>query len=72
MLLKAQRAPVLINKNGKPAAVVMSADEFETFEMIKLQLLQARAAQAQSDIVSNNLTDGEQFFDKLESGHFDG
>ncbi|MCP5170327.1 MAG: type II toxin-antitoxin system Phd/YefM family antitoxin [Hahellaceae bacterium] len=29
MLLKAQRAPVQINKNGKPVAVVMSAEEYE-------------------------------------------
>ena len=29
MLLKAQRAPIQINKNGKPVAVVISMDEYE-------------------------------------------
>ena len=28
MLLKAQRAPIQINKNGKPVAVVISMDEY--------------------------------------------
>lgn len=46
MLLKAQRAPVQINKNGKPVAVVMSAEEYENIEALKLQMLRARAVQA--------------------------
>jgi prevent-host-death family protein len=29
MLLKVQRAPVQINKNGKPVFLVISADEYE-------------------------------------------
>ena len=29
MLLKAQRAPIQINKNGKPVAVVISMDEYK-------------------------------------------
>ncbi len=32
MLLKAQRAPVQINKNGKPVVVVISAEEYENIE----------------------------------------
>ena len=28
MLLKAQRAPIQINKNGKPVAVVISMDDY--------------------------------------------
>ncbi|QRG81466.1 type II toxin-antitoxin system Phd/YefM family antitoxin [Vibrio diabolicus] len=71
MLLRAQRAPVQINKNGKPVAVVISAEEYESIETFKLRLLQTRAAQANVDIAAGNLVDGEAFFSELESGKHD-
>jgi prevent-host-death family protein len=71
MLLKAQRAPVQINKNGKPVAVVISMDEYESIEALKLRLLQSRAIQAKADIEAGNTIDGESFFDDLESGQYD-
>jgi prevent-host-death family protein len=71
MLLRAQRAPVQINKNGKPVAVVISAEEYESIEALKLHLLQSRAAQAKVDIAAGNLVDGEVFFSELESGQYD-
>ncbi len=71
MLLKAQRAPIQINKNGKPVAVVISADEYQRIETLKLQLLQARAARANADIKAGNLIDGDTFFDELKAGHHD-
>lgn len=71
MLLKAQRAPVQINKNGKPVAVVISMDEYEGIEALKVRLLQSRALQAKSDIEAGNTVDGETFFDALESGGHD-
>jgi prevent-host-death family protein len=71
MLLRAQRSPVQINKNGKPVAVVISAEEYESIEALKLRLLQSRAAQANVDIAAGNLVDGEAFFSELESGQHD-
>ena len=71
MLLKAQRAPIQINRNGKPVAVVISAEEYESIEALKLQLLQSRAAQAKVEIAAGNLIDGEAFFSELESGQHD-
>ena len=56
LLLKAQRAPIQINKNGKPVAVVISMDEYESIEALKLRLLQLRAAQTKADIEAGNLT----------------
>ena len=67
MLLKAQRAPVQINRNGKPVAVVISTDEYESIEALKLKLLQSRAVQAKADIEAGNTVDGESFFDRLEN-----
>jgi len=69
MLLKAQRAPIQINKNGKPVAVVISADEYQSVEALKISLLQARSQQARVDIKSGNLIEGVSFFDELEAGH---
>jgi len=71
MLLKAQRAPVQINKNGKPIAVVMSMDEYEGIDAMKLRLLQARVDKAKTDIQTGNTVDGNLFFEALESGQHD-
>jgi len=71
MLMKIQRAPVQISKNGKPVAVVISIDEYQSTEELKLHLLQARAAKAVEDINNENMADGEQFFNELESGQYD-
>ncbi len=69
LLLKAQRSPVQINKNGKPVAVMISTEEYSRIEALKLQLLQSRVAQAKVDIAAGDLTDGESFFDELNAGH---
>ncbi len=68
LLIKAQRAPVQINKNGKPVAVVVSAEDYESMEVLKLRLVQARARQAEADIEAGNLADGETFFDEIQGG----
>jgi len=71
MLLKAQRSPIQINRNGKPVAVVLSIDEYENIEALKLQFLQSRVARAKADIEAANTTDGDSFFNDLEAGKFD-
>jgi prevent-host-death family protein len=71
MLLKVQRAPIQINKNGKAVAVVISVDEYKSIEALKLRLLQSKAAKAKDDIYKGNMVDGESFFDELESGQHD-
>lgn len=71
MLLKAQRAPIQINKNGKPVAVVISMEEYERIEALKLRLLQSRAIQAKADIEAGNTIDGESFFNDLDAGQYD-
>lgn len=71
LLLKAQRSPIQINKNGKPVAVVVSAEEYESIEALKLQLLQSRATRAKADMAAGNTVDGDAFFDELEADHHD-
>ena len=71
MLLKAQQAPIQINKNGKPVAIVISIDEHNNNEALKLRFLQSRAVQAKSDISNHKTTDGESFFNSLNAGSYD-
>ncbi len=65
LLLKAQRTPVQFNRYGKAVAVVISVEDYERFENLKLQVLQMRAAQVDEDIAVQNMVDGEQFLDEL-------
>lgn len=71
MLMKVQRAPIQINKNGKPVAVVISVEEYENMEALKLRLLQSKATKAKKDISAGFTVDGEQFFDELDAGKHD-
>jgi prevent-host-death family protein len=71
LLLKAQRAPIQINKNGKPVAVIISMDEYENNEALKLRLLQSRVTQAKADIEAGNTVDGESIFDGIENAEHD-
>ena len=71
MLIKAQRSPIQINKNGKPVAVVISIDEYKNIETLKLEFLKSRADKAKVDISMGNIVDGEVFFEELEAGQYD-
>ncbi len=71
LLIKAQRTPVQINKNGKPVAVVLSMDEYENIEKLKFQLLKIRAGKVNDEIKKGTTVDGESFFSELEAGEYD-
>ena len=71
LLMKAQREPIQINKNGKAVAVVVSMEEYEQIDLQKQQYLQLRISDAKKQIESGQLSDGGSFFDALESGEFD-
>ncbi|EOV9617282.1 type II toxin-antitoxin system Phd/YefM family antitoxin [Cronobacter dublinensis] len=65
LLLMAQREPVQINRNGKPVAVVISAQEYAEIDSLKRQLLKAKLERAKQDIDHGRLTDGEDYFRQL-------
>ena len=46
MLLKPQYSPVQINKNGRVIAVVISVEDYERFENLKLRVLQMESDQS--------------------------
>jgi len=65
MLLKAQHAPVGINKNGKPVAVVLSSVEYEAMLAVKQELLQRKIDQGVADIQTGRVEDGSVVMAKL-------
>lgn len=71
LLLKVQREPVQINKNGKAVAVVLSVDDYASLETLKMNALKNRIEQVKEDIMASRTTNGDQFFDDLLNGKFD-
>jgi len=71
LLLKVQRQPVQINRNGKAVAIVLSIDDYQNLEALKINLLKNRVEQAREDITKGHITDGDLFFDDLLDEKFD-
>jgi prevent-host-death family protein len=71
LLLKVQREPVQINRNGKAVAVVLSVDDYASLETLKMNALKNRIDQVREDIMANRTTNGDHIFDDLLNGKFD-
>ena len=65
MLMSVQRAPVQISKNGKPVAVMVSVEDYEKMEDLKMQMLKDRVQRAKAEIEAGTTTGGDTFFDEL-------
>jgi prevent-host-death family protein len=65
VLLKAQKAPVRINKNGKPVAVVVSAVEYEQLEALREAQLKTEIDKGIADNEAGNVTDGRDVLERL-------
>jgi len=65
MLLKAQKGPVGINKNGKPVAVMISASDYKDIEVLKRRLLQQEIQQGLADIETGRVVDGPEVIQAL-------
>ena len=55
LLLEAQKAPVAIEKNGKPVAVVYSFEEHHHIEQAKLEWLRAAIAEGDADVAAGRV-----------------
>ncbi|MEK0085634.1 type II toxin-antitoxin system Phd/YefM family antitoxin [Benzoatithermus flavus] len=55
LLMEAQKAPVTIEKNGKPVAVVYSFEDHHHIEQAKLEWLKAAIAEADADIAAGRV-----------------
>ena len=57
LLMEAQRAPVTIEKNGKPVAVVVSYEDHRQDEQARLEWLQAAVAEGLADSEAGRVRD---------------
>lgn len=55
LLMEAQKAPVTIEKNGRPVAVLLSFEEHEAVEKLKLDRLRAMIAEADEAVARGDL-----------------
>ena len=65
MLLKVQKEPIGINKNGKPVAVMVSSSDYEYFETLHSEWLKAEIQKGMDDIAEGNVVDGKAVFAAL-------
>ncbi len=65
VLIKAQRGPVGINKNGKPIAVVVSTAEYAQLQALQEKQLKAAIEEGIADLQSGKVVDGKDVMDKL-------
>ena len=59
VLLKAQKEPVGINKNGKPVAVMVSAGEYEELQSLKEKYLKMELQKGFNDLQAGHVKDGQ-------------
>jgi prevent-host-death family protein len=71
LLLKSQRGPVQITRSGKPISVIMSAEDYEIVEAMKMSYLKEKLARSKDDVEKGRVVDGPVFFDDLLSGKYD-
>jgi len=62
LLDKAQREPVMISKNGRPVAVVMSANAFEEQQRIKIEFLRREVGKGLDDLKRGKVVSAEDAF----------
>ena len=65
VLLKAQKAPVRINKNGKPIAVMVSAETFDKLQAAQRAALQQAIDEGMADVRAGRVVDSDEVFSQL-------
>ena len=65
LLDTAQREPVMIEKKGRPVAVVVSCEEYKTHESLKLEALRRDLQAGLEQAERGDLMDGETAFQGL-------
>ena len=63
LLEKAQREPVAISKKGRPVAVLMSMDEFEAHQILRLEQLRREVQAGLADLEAGEVVGGAEVFE---------
>lgn len=70
-LIKAQQGPIGINKNGKPVAVMLSAEAFAELQAFREQFLQQEIAAGMADIKAGRIAAGKDVMQRMRKRVFD-
>ena len=65
VLLKVQKAPIGINRNGKPVAVMMSTLEFEQLQALKEEHLKAELQKGMASLEKGQVIEGNSVINDL-------
>ena len=66
LLEKVQREPLTISKKGRPVAVLMSIDEFETHQRLKIEQLRREVRAGLADLEAGKVISGAEAFEVME------
>ncbi len=66
LLEKVQREPLAISKKGRLVAVLMSMDEFETHQRLKLEQLRREVQAGLADLKAGKVVDGAETFKAID------
>ncbi len=67
VLLKAQKEPIAINKNGKTVAVVMSAVDYQILTNQLESLLKIELQKGMDDLQAGRVADGNTVIERLKT-----
>lgn len=71
LIMKVQGTPITITKNNKPVAVVISMEEYEMIEKMKLASLKAQLEVSLQQERDGDLHDGPAVFADIRAGKYD-
>ncbi|MDR1621696.1 MAG: type II toxin-antitoxin system prevent-host-death family antitoxin [Synergistaceae bacterium] len=71
VILKSQKEPVQVTRSGKPVIMVISIEEYDASEKLKLRYLREHIQEALNDIENGNVEDGDVFFQDLMAEKYD-
>ena len=66
LLEKVQREPLTISKKGRPVAVLMSMDEFETHQRLKLEQLRREVQAGLAELKAGKVVSGAEAFEAMD------
>ena len=66
LLEKVQREPLTISKKGRLVAVLMSMDEFEAHQRLKLEQLRREVQAGLADLKAGRIVDGAKAFEAID------
>jgi prevent-host-death family protein len=66
LLDRVQREPLTISKKGRPVAVLMSIDEFEAHQRLKLEKLRREVQAGLADLEAGRVVSGAEAFEAMD------